>query len=186
MKTSFIKNNTHLFFVFIGLGLFSGLWGVMSLYYHSVLVPSPLETYYALADLTASGELAENLLISLNRLGIGLFCAVLWGTVMGVLAGFLPAIEWLLIPVVSILLSTPAIVFVVMAMVWFGMTSKMVIFIIILLVSPIMYVNTMDGIRSIDSKLREMATVFQVPLSVRLSKIYLPGFIHSFFTRLFY
>ena len=180
MRGSFIKNRSHCLFVLLGTTLFLVAWGMLSLRYKPVLLPSPLETLHALGGLILDGELARHLLISLRRLAAGLALAVVVGTALGLPAGIFRSIEALLVPITAILLSSPAIVFIVLAMVWFGLTSTMVVFIIVLLVSPIMYVNTVEGIRSIDGKLREMAAVFRVPPVVRLRKIYLPGFVHHF------
>ena len=87
--------------------------------------------------------------------------------------------ELILQPLVNTLLAVPAIVFVVMAMVWFGMGTLMTVFIVALLVYPVMHLNTLEGFKSIDRDLLEMAKVYRMPTWKKINKIYLPGLAHS-------
>ena len=82
-------------------------------------------------------------------------------------------------PLVNALITIPAVIFVVMAMVWFGMGTTMAVFLVALLVFPIMHINTVEGFKSIDPNYLQMARVFRVPTLVRFKKIYLPGVMHS-------
>lgn len=150
-------------------------WQLLSMRYSSVVVPSPIETLQALIAIAASGELAANLKITFTRQITGLFLGLAIGSVTGVIAGIFRRVGLLLQPLIVFLLSVPAIIFVTMAMVWFGMGTKMTVFLVALLVSPVMYKNVQAGIHSIDPTLKEMADVYHMPSLKKLSKIYLPG-----------
>ncbi len=110
----------------------------------------------------------------------GLSLGLAIGTVSGIIAGLNKPYQLSLQPMINIILAIPAVVFAVMAMVWFGLGTTMSIFLVALLIFPIMHVNSMEGIKSIDIRLVEMASVFRVPGWVKVTRIYLPGFMHSF------
>lgn len=180
MSSSISNPRDYRIYVLLGTIAIGVLWQVMSLHYNSVIVPSPYETWLALLELIRNGELTTNLAISFKRQITGLAIGVLCGTTTGILAGLIRHLEYFLIPIINSLLAIPAIIFVVMAMVWFGMGSTMAIFLVSLLVFPLMHINTLEGIKSIDRSYLEMAKVFKVPALVKLKKIYFPGIVHSF------
>ncbi|MGI6492543.1 MAG: ABC transporter permease [Pelotomaculum sp.] len=172
--TPFSINNPRLWYA-LGVGLMLAVWQLLSMVYSIVIVPSPLETWRGLINIIASGELAENLKITFARQFTGLFFGLALGSVTGVIAGIFKKVELLLQPVIVFLLSVPAIIFVTMAMVWFGMGTKMAVFLVALLVFPVMHTNTVAGIHSIEPALKQMAAVYCVPPLKKLTKIYLPG-----------
>jgi NitT/TauT family transport system permease protein len=63
----------------------------------------------------------------------------------------------------------------VLALLWFGMGSSQVIFMITVITAPVNYVNTLEGMLSVDSRILEMAQVFRIPAHLRWWDIYLPG-----------
>lgn len=158
----------------LGLG-----WQVLSMCYSQVLVPSPMETLKAMVMLYQSGELKENLIITFQRQIAGVSIGITGGLIGGLLAGCFKRLELLMQPLISFLLAVPAIIFVTMAMVWLGMGTNMTIFLVSLLVFPVMHTNTVEGLKSIDRALLQMAQVYRLPRLFTLSKIYLPGMRHS-------
>lgn len=159
----------------IGIGLMLAVWQLLSMRYSIVIIPSPIETWRAIIGIVTSGELTENLKITFSRQLMGLLFGLAIGAVTGVIAGIFKKVELLIQPTIVFLLSVPAIIFVTMAMVWFGMGTKMTVFLVALLVFPVMYTNTVAGIHSIELGLKQMAAVYRIPLLKKLTKIYLPG-----------
>lgn len=159
----------------IGVAMILTGWQLLSMRYNDVIIPSPLGTISALIEIANSGELSENLRITFSRQLMGLLIGLGIGAAFGLVAGIFKRMGLLLQPLIVFLLSVPAIIFVTMAMVWFGMGTKMAVFLVALLVFPIMYTNVVAGIRSIDAELKQMAYVYRMPLIKKLSKIYLPG-----------
>lgn len=171
---NFSVSNKRLWYA-LGVGLMLLGWQLLSLRYSKVLIPAPLDTWHALREIGRSGEMAENLKITFFRQLTGLLLGLTVGTCTGVVAGCLQKAALMFQPAITFLLSVPAIVFVTMAMVWFGMGTKMTVFLVALLVFPIMHTNTASGINSIDPSLKQMADVYRLPPLKKLSKIYLPG-----------
>ncbi len=150
-------------------------WQLLSLKYSGVIVPSPADTWRALAEIFRSGEMAENLKVTFSRQLTGLLFGLAMGTATGVIAGIFTKVQLILQPMITLLLSVPAIIYVTMAMVWFGTGTKMTIFLVALLIFPLMHTNTASGINSIDPALKEMAEVYRLPPLKKLGQIYLPG-----------
>lgn len=178
MPDSITKLNKHYYYVF-GILLLVLLWQLLSEQYPQVLVPSPYETWQGLVIIWTSGALGDNLKISFQRQIIGMSIGLLIGLSSGMLAGWFSRLELLLQPLVSLLLAMPPIILAVMAMVWFGMGTRMTIFLVALLVFPIMHTNTVEGFKSIDPAIIQMASVYRLPLPLAISKIYIPGMLHS-------
>lgn len=135
------------------------LWWWAALGRNEYVLPSPLATLRVLGELLTSGRFWSALALTLLRALAGWCIAVLVGSMVGSLMG---AREWLaavLDPLVHFLLSTPAVVFVIIAMVWFGASSSTVVAVVALAASPMMLKTTCQAVRSIDNQLMEMLTV---------------------------
>ncbi len=178
MTDSTIRPNKRRFYL-LGVALLVLAWSLLSLRYPQVLVPSPYETWQGLVCIFESGELGENLLITFQRQLLGLGLGLLAGLATGLLAGWFDRAEMIMLPLVNMLLAMPAIVLVVMAMVWFGMGTVMTVFLVSLLVFPIMHTNVVEGLKSIDPAIIQMVRVYRLPLPLAIKEIYLPGMLHS-------
>ncbi len=179
MPSSTSKNNWEYSYSLLGVLLIVLGWQLLSLQYNKVFFPSPLDSIQALISIVRSGELVQNLVITFQRQIVGLICGVMLGISSGIIAGLNHKAELIVQPFINALLAVPAIVFVVMAMVWFGMGSIMAVFLVTLLVYPTMHVNTVEGFKSIDRSLLEMGRVYKLPVWITIQKIYLPGLTHS-------
>ena len=93
---------------------------------------------------------------------------------------FLAATGWyhlaeeLLAPMTGLLTAVPVASFAVLLLIWRG-PSFLAAAISFLIVFPAIYTATLQGIRSVDGKLLEMAKVFGMPLWNRLFYLYRPG-----------
>jgi NitT/TauT family transport system permease protein len=155
-------------------------WQALAMVSHPLIVASPLSTFKALFGMLNSNELEKSLVITLNRQLMGLALGVLAGTFLGVLGGLKNSLDSMIMPAINTVLATPSVIFVVIAMVWFGQGSTQVVFVTALLVAPIMYLNSVKGIHAIDGNLLQMVKVYRVPWKVRMLKLYLPGLLNGF------
>ncbi len=178
MTDSITRLNKHYYYGF-GILLLLMLWQLLSEQYPQVLVPSPYETWQGLVNIWTSGVLTDNLGISFKRQLLGMSLGLMMGLTTGMLSGWFTRLELLMQPLVSLLLAMPPIILAVMAMIWFGMGTQMTIFLVALLVFPVMHTNTVEGFKSIDPSLIQMSKVYRLPLPLAISKIYIPGMLHS-------
>lgn len=158
------------------------IWQILSLFYPSILIPSPYETSLALVQLTTSGALSEQFLTSGARMLIGFTIGGLIATTCGLLAGKSATLFEMFKPIVSFLLGIPPIILVVVAMVWFGTSSFIPILVVAILVFPTFFLNVANGYRQIDSQLLEMATIYKKSKRDQLKKIILPSLMIPLFT----
>jgi NitT/TauT family transport system permease protein len=78
-------------------------------------------------------------------------------------------------PIHWLLMSMPPVVLVMISMILFGMGSIQTIVVTALLILPIMYTNTLEGIHAIDSSLIEMGHLYRARRGLMLREIYIPG-----------
>ena len=81
--------------------------------------------------------------------------------------------EELLTPLVAAVKAVPVASFVILILIWVSSKNLSVV-ISFLMVFPILYTNTRNGLRELDTALLEMTDVFQVPRPVRLRWVILP------------
>ena len=150
-------------------------WQAVSMLVHNnILFVGPLETLQALAALLPTGEFWTSLGASCLRI-IGGF---LLGSAAGILLAFAAYMKKfladILAPFVTALKAVPVASFVILLLIWSG-SENLSLLISFLVVFPILYLNTLEGLRSTDVKLLEMASVYRVPLLSRIRYIFLPG-----------
>jgi len=151
------------------------VWQVLALVVNPVFVASPAATAVALARLAWEGRLWIELAITLKRLVLGLALGASAGWALGVLAGLEPRVRSFFEPVRWVVMTIPAVVIAMLAMLWFGLGDRTVIFMVAVIVFPTMFVNTVSGVLSIDTRLIEMGHVYRFPRRLMLTEVYLPG-----------
>ncbi|NLC37212.1 MAG: ABC transporter permease subunit [Alcaligenaceae bacterium] len=140
-----------------------------------MMMATPLQTLQAVPRLMQSPHFMEHAGASLMRIGLGVSTGCALGFVLGILAGHSSRLRGLLEPLRWLLMSIPPVIVVVLAMLWFGLGSPMVIFMTVLMMSPGMYVNTVKGMLQIDRQLTEMTQVYRFGFWRRLRHLYLPA-----------
>jgi NitT/TauT family transport system permease protein len=92
---------------------------------------------------------------------------------MAAVAGKFHLAEIMFRPFIATIKSVPVASFIILCLIWLSM-GTLSSFISFLMVLPIIYSNILQGIKSTDKKLLEMAEVFRVGLFRRIVFIYLP------------
>ena len=134
--------------------------------------------------LTANGVLVENLFSSLIRVLIGFSTGSIAGIVIGTLMGYNQNIDKTLHPVFSLLYPIPALGWLPLLMLWFGI-GEMLPIIIIFICSffPVLY-NTVTGIKTVDKNLIRVAKTLGASEKDILITIALPLALPNIFTGL--
>ena len=173
MNTSQAKRLPPYILNVLGLILLTIGWEILARIQSGLVVASPGETVIALFGLFENRTfLSVHLYPTLKRIGLALCFGICSGMILGILAGLIEPIRLILAPLRWILMSIPGVIIVVVFMLWFGMGTTMVVCITATMVAPIVYVNTADGMMSVDRNLLEMAKVYHLPLRIRLTRIY--------------
>ena len=156
------------------------LWELLSHHIgQDILLVSPVSVLVRLLELiTGKGEAARAAAFwgaaafSFCRIIGGFLAASAAGVLLACLAGALRPAEELLAPAMTALKAVPVASFIILVLIWIPSRNLSVV-ISFLMVLPIVYTNMLEGIRSMDVQLLEMARVFQVPLARRIRYIYL-------------
>ena len=111
---------------------------------------------------------------SLVRLALGFGLAFTAACLMATIAGRFHIVEILLWPYIVTFTSVPLISVIIVFLIWLS-SSQLAIFVSFLVVFPVSYSNVLEGIKSTDPLLLEMARLYKVPWGRRILFIYLPN-----------
>jgi sulfonate transport system permease protein len=141
----------------------------------SATLTGPLTVVGTAADMTASGELIEHLLVSLRRATIGLVAGVSVGTVLAVLAGLFRLGEDLIDANMQMLRSLPVLGLIPLAILWFGIGEQVKVLLVAVGTAFPVYVNTHAAIRGIDPRYVELAQTVRLSRPALVRRVLLPS-----------
>jgi NitT/TauT family transport system permease protein len=139
-----------------------------------LLLASPLQVGVRLIVLVGESHFWLTAGLSILRITAGFLLGVVIGVVLAVLTVRIRLMWLLLRPVIVAIRATPIASFIILALVWMT-KARVVIFIVLLMVVPIVWANVVEGIRKTDPQLLEMAQIFGLTSSQVLRLIYLPS-----------
>jgi NitT/TauT family transport system permease protein len=138
-----------------------------------LLLVSPVRVLIRLSSLCLEPHFWNTIGFSFQRIVAGFLLGLVAGTVLAIAAGRSRLVEYFLWPSVVTIKSVPVASFIVISLIWLS-SRQLSVFISFLMVLPVVYSNVLQGIRSADKQLLEMAAVFRVPWRRRLLYIDLP------------
>lgn len=141
---------------------------------NDILAVTPFDTMKVIADIFKSGELLLVTASSLVRILSGLLAAVLLGLAAGIISYRISFVERLLKPLVLAVKAVPVASVVVLLLIWQG-SERLSVWISFLISFPIIYTNIIEGMKSTDKRLLEMADIFGISLWNRILYIYRPA-----------
>lgn len=136
------------------------------------------------SDLISTGRLQDNVLISLQRAGLGLFFGVSAGVLLAVAAGLSRTGEYLLDGPLQIKRAIPSLAMLPLLILWLGIGEQMKVTVIALGVAVNMYINTYASLTGIDSKYVELAEGLDLSRPQFIRKVVVPGSLPGFFVGL--
>lgn len=137
--------------------------------------PGPTEIVGFLVGEVTQGHLVANFAVTLNRFGQGMLIAIVIGVLLGVLIGSSRAVEAFLNDINVVGLAVPAVIWALLATMWFGFGDRAPIVTVILAAVPFVTVNVAQGVRAIDPRLRHMSAAFGVSTRRRARHLTLPA-----------
>jgi NitT/TauT family transport system permease protein len=136
------------------------LWELAGQLFDSSLIPPVSKIGAAWWKLLAGGKLLPNLITSLTTMAAGFLLAVVVGVAMGLLMGRFRAVEHFLDLYINSLMSAPTTAFVPVLIMWFGLGVESRIAVVFLFAFFVIVINTMTGVKQVDTVLVEMARSF--------------------------
>jgi NitT/TauT family transport system permease protein len=139
----------------------------------SLLLVTPIAVVKRLFSLFTEADFFTSIGYSFLRIVAGFLIGLVAGSLMAAIAGKFHLAEIMFRPFISTIKSVPVASFIILCLIWLSM-GTLSSFISFLMVLPIIYSNVLQGIKSTDKKLLEMAEVFRVGLFRRIVFIYMP------------
>ena len=158
----------------VSLALLVGLWAVAADLAASRSLPTPAAVLAVLEREAADGALFHHLGITLARMAAAFVIAMSIGSALGILLGRSTRADRLFGPWLTVFLNIPALVVIVLAYVWFGLTEAAAIGAVAVNKIPNVVVVLREGARTIDEQYVEMARSFRMARSDVLRHVLLP------------
>ncbi|HET9596952.1 MAG TPA: ABC transporter permease [Anaeromyxobacteraceae bacterium] len=140
------------------------LWELVSRFgpWPRYLFPGPVAVLASLAAMAGDGRLAAAVLRSLGRLAQGYLLSVAVGVPLGVVMGRSRLLQVSVKPLVLGLQALPSICWLPLALLWFGLSEKAIVFVVLMGSLLAVAIATEDGVAAIDPLLLRASGVFGV------------------------
>jgi ABC-type nitrate/sulfonate/bicarbonate transport system permease component len=150
-------------------------WSLLSWRYGAYVLPSPRAVVGGLADILRTGEVWTHTGASLSRILIGFGGAVGLALLMG-LASFLSRRARAVVhDVLAVLNSTSVFVWIVLSIIWFGLSRWAPIFTTLMITLPVVASNIVEGVENVDRRLLEMGDVYRLGGREKFRAIVVPS-----------
>jgi len=149
-----------------------------------LFLPGPTDIYAAFRSYIREGSIWIDLNFSARALFIGYGLAILVGLPLGLLMGWYRRFRFALDPFVSFFYSMPRIALVPLLIIWLGIGIKSKIAVVYLGAFFPIVINTMAGVRNLDSSLLKAARSFSASDAQIFRTIALPGSVPFILTGL--
>ena len=170
-----------------GYVLLLGGWQLLATYvFASPLVPGPYKIALNIRDIAVSGDLAEHGSATLIRVAISMGFVFVIGGAIGILMGASRWWEAFFRDFVSLLISIPGLVFVLIFLIIFGFSPVGPIVAIVVTNFAFVTVQVWEGVRAIPTDVVDMSTSFRVPRARVVRSVYIPALAPFLFTALTY
>lgn len=158
----------------VSFAVFVATWWIASLLIGEAKLPPPPAVLTTMMAEARSGALFFNLGVTLARVALAFILAMTLGAAIGYLMGRVRLADRLGDPWLILLLNLPALVVIVLAYVWAGLTEVAAIAAIAVNKLPTAVVTLREGTRALDASLDEMAAVFAFPRRRTFRHVILP------------
>ncbi|HPB40490.1 MAG TPA: ABC transporter permease subunit [Flexilinea sp.] len=137
----------------------------------NIFLASPIVVFKTAIQLVREPVFWTTVLFSFTRIVAGFIFGLCAGIVFAILSVNFQIIRLLLEPIVLLIKSTPVASFIILVL-FFISSSMLSTVIAFLMVFPILYTNTLQGILETDKQLLEMASVFKISKWKKFRYIY--------------
>jgi len=172
--------------------LLLAFWQVATTEGWTLLIPTPFQVAEYMVDFAVggiyddaySGTLLTHLLASMSRVYGGFAIAAAFALPLGIMIGRLPVARMLLDPFLQLMRPVPVTAWLPLSMILFGLGAKSAFALVCLGAFYPILINTIFGVRAVDPKLFEAASMLGCRGKAQFYKVVLPAAIPSIFTGL--
>ena len=152
-------------------------WVLLSWRYGAFVLPSPLSVLRGLVDIVRSGEIWKPTPASLARIVVGFGGAVLIALALGLLAFLSRTARAVVHDVLAVLNSTSVFVWIVLSIIWFGLSNWAPMFTTLMITLPVVASNLVEGVEGVDRRLLEMGDVYRLSGGEKFTSIVVPSIV---------
>ena len=146
----------------LSVALIFGLWALASASVGTAVIPSPVRVWAAFQDALGEGYIWRDMAVTSGRLASAFVLAMLLATTIGLAVGTIGWFARMFDFWVTIAAAVPSLLYIVIAYLWLGLNDTAAIVAAAVVVAPSATFNVIQGVRSIDPGLSEMARAFGV------------------------
>jgi ABC-type nitrate/sulfonate/bicarbonate transport system permease component len=146
-----------------------------------VLLPPPEVVLLTAFQSVLSGELVRHVIESLIRIAWANGIAISLGVPLGIFMGLYRPFEQIVDGALNLLRPIPPIAWIPLAILWFGIGQKTVVFITLLAAFFAIVLNTLEGVRGVDRSLVRAALCLGASRWVLIWRVTLPAALPSIF-----
>lgn len=140
----------------------------------SIILPTVEETILSLFKTVTGKSFLRIVAIAFLRVAAGIISGVLLGIILATLCHYFTLADTLITPIISIMKATPVACMIILL--WISMSyTEIAVFVVVLMVMPIIWQNILDGYRSINKELDEVATVYNFSIAKRIKLLIIPS-----------
>ncbi|MBP3486909.1 MAG: ABC transporter permease [Roseburia sp.] len=125
-------------------------------------------------EMLKSGQLKEDLLISIGRVVKGYLLSAALGIILGSLIGMFRTVREMLLPMITVIRQIPMIAWIPLIILWAGIGESSKVIIIVLAAFFPVLVNTESGISSTPDSYLEVAKLYKLNPWKTFARVYLP------------
>jgi NitT/TauT family transport system permease protein len=170
-----------------GYAFFIGLWQFSSTYLvEEFILPAPLTILETMREIVTSGLLLDHFGATLEKIAIGFSIAFLVGTAVGLLMGTSRWWEAFFSDWVLLMMTTPGLIFVLVAVMNFGLAYIGPNVAVAVTGFPYIAVNLVEGVKAAPQDLNDMARAYGVSRFSHVRHVLIPFLAPFIFTALRY
>ena len=167
-------NFSRLLWTLAGAAFLVLVWELGARFYNSGLIlPGPLPVLKSLIGMIFTSRFLLALAGSFIRVLTGILIAVPLGIAAGITAGLDKRMRAFLQPLFSVISATPILALILIAFLFLG-AGRTPVFSAFLMVFPVMAANIIEGIKSTDTRLKELFVSFRMSFRETLKYLYIP------------
>jgi NitT/TauT family transport system permease protein len=150
-------------------------WWLLSVRYGAYVLPSPLEVARGFGEVVWTGEIWRHAGASLGRIAVGFGGAVLAAVLLGLVAFVSRLARGVVHDALVVLNSTSVFVWIVISIIWFGLSNWAPIFTTFMITLPVVASNIVEGVGAVDRRLLEMGDVYRLSGRQKFTAIVVPS-----------
>jgi len=150
-------------------------WWALAVHYGAYVLPSPRAVVAGFREIVASGEVWKHTGASLGRIAVGFGGAVVVALLLGLVAFLSRLARGVVHDVLVVLNSTSVFVWIVLSIIWFGLSNWAPIFTTFMITLPVVASNIVEGVASVDRRLLEMGDVYRLSGRRKFTAIVVPS-----------